>query len=83
MLCGIASSPPQFRGSVFAFDLAGQHFTLFARGVASNSDSSFSYGMGLQYQFNGSWYAQADYVSYYDKNGDTIRGPSLGVGLRF
>jgi hypothetical protein len=75
------------------------HFELFARagwlhatveaaantyGVsASSSDSSFSYGAGFQVPFGTGWYAQADYMSYYSKGGDTIRGPSIGVGYRF
>lgn len=50
---------------------------------ASSSDSSFSYGVGAQYTFTDKWYMQADYMSYYDKNGDTIKGPSIGVGIRF
>ena len=50
---------------------------------ASSSDSSFSYGVGVQYTFSGQWYAQVDWMSYYDKSGDTIRGPSIGAGLRF
>jgi opacity protein-like surface antigen len=49
----------------------------------SNSDTSFSYGVGMQYTFTQKWYMQADYMSYYDKSGDTIKGPSIGVGLRF
>jgi outer membrane immunogenic protein len=75
------------------------HFELFARagwlhatleasapgyGVsASSSDSSFSYGAGFQVPFGSGWYAQADYMSYYSKNGDSIRGPSIGMGYRF
>ena len=50
---------------------------------ASSSDSSFSYGVGVQYTFNGPWYVQGDYMSYYDKSGDSIKGPSIGVGVRF
>jgi outer membrane immunogenic protein len=72
------------------FELFGKlgwlHATLNASipGVsASSSDSSFSYGVGMQYTFNEKWYAQADYMSYYDKSGDSIKGPSIGVGLRF
>jgi outer membrane autotransporter protein len=49
----------------------------------SSSDSSFSYGAGLQYLFNKNWYVQGDYASYYDKSGDTIKGPSISVGYRF
>jgi hypothetical protein len=75
------------------------HFELFARAgwlhatveakdkyygfTASSSDSSFSYGGGLQIPFGTGWYAQADYMSYYSKGGDAIRGPSIGVGYRF
>jgi len=75
------------------------HFELFARagwlhatleasatdyGVsASASDSSFSYGAGFQVPFGTGWYAQADYMSYYSKSGDAIRGPSIGFGYRF
>jgi len=50
---------------------------------ASSSDSSFSYGGGFQVPFGTGWYAQADYMAYYAKNGDSIRGPSIGVGYRF
>jgi hypothetical protein len=50
---------------------------------ASSSDSSFSYGMGLQYLFTDKFYMQGDYFVYYDKNGDTIKGPSLSIGMRF
>jgi outer membrane immunogenic protein len=50
---------------------------------ASSSDSSFSYGGGFQIPFGTGWYAQADYMSYYSKSGDTIRGPSIGFGYRF
>jgi outer membrane autotransporter protein len=49
----------------------------------STSDSSFSYGAGLQYLFTKNWYVQGDYASYYDKSGDTIKGPSVSVGYRF
>ena len=49
----------------------------------SSSDSSFSYGAGFQIPFGTGWYAQADYMSYYSANGDSIKGPSLGVGYRF
>jgi len=49
----------------------------------STSDSSFSYGVGAQYHFTKSWYVQGDYASYFDKSGDTIKGPSLSVGYRF
>jgi hypothetical protein len=39
--------------------------------------------MGLQYMFTDKFYMQGDYFIYYDKNGDTIKGPSLSIGMRF
>lgn len=55
-----------------------------AMGISlSSSNSSFSYAAGLQYRVNKNWYAQGDYASYYDKSGETIKGPSLSVGYRF
>ena len=50
---------------------------------ASASDSSFAYGVGVQYRFTKNWYGQMDYASYYDKGGDSIRGPSISFGYRF
>ncbi len=50
---------------------------------ASSTDSSFSYAVGAQYLFTKNWYLQGDYASYYDKSGDTIKGPSINVGYRF
>ena len=49
----------------------------------SSSDSSFSWGAGFQIPFGTGWYAQADYMSYYSAHGDSIKGPSIGVGYRF
>lgn len=49
----------------------------------SSSDDSFSFGVGAQFVFADHWYMQGDYTSYYDKHGDTIRGPALSVGYRF
>jgi hypothetical protein len=50
---------------------------------ASLGDSSLSYGVGAQYHFTNNGYLQGDYASYFDKHGDTIKGPSLSVGYRF
>jgi hypothetical protein len=49
----------------------------------STSDSSFSYGMGMQFQFTDTLYMQGDYFVYYDNYGDTIKGPSLSIGMHF
>jgi len=50
---------------------------------ASTSDSSFSYGVGMQYKFTDTLYMQGDYFVYYEKYGETIQGPSLSIGMRF
>jgi outer membrane immunogenic protein len=49
----------------------------------SSSDDSFSFGIGAQFVFADHWYMQGDYTSYYDKHGDTIRGPAVSIGYRF
>jgi outer membrane immunogenic protein len=49
----------------------------------SDSDDSFSFGIGAQFVFADHWYMQGDYTSYYDKHGDTIRGPAVSIGYRF
>ncbi len=60
------------------------HITLSSNAVSgTGSDSSFSYGVGAQYLFNKNWYVQGEYMSLYDKDGVTIKGPAIGVGYRF
>lgn len=80
---GLYPVAPQFE----LFARAGWlHATLEASAYGfsdSSSDSSFSYGAGFQIPFGTGWYAQADYMSYYSNHGDSIRGPSIGVGYRF
>ncbi len=49
----------------------------------SDSDNSFSYGAGAQYDFNSTVYGMVDYMSWYDRHGTKVSGPSLGVGLKF
>ena len=51
--------------------------------TVSDSDSGFSYGVGAQYDFTNQVYGMLDYMSYYDRNGTTIRGPAIGVGMKF
>lgn len=51
-------------------------------GLVGN-DGSLSYGLGAQFYFNKSVYGQLDWMSYYAKNGDTGRGPSVSVGVKF
>lgn len=50
---------------------------------ASDSDSSFSFGVGAQFVFADNWYMQGDYTSYYSKHGDSITGPAVSIGYRF
>ena len=70
--------------SVASGDLYGATVKASVAGfAASSSDSSFSYGIGMQYKFTDKMYLQGDYMSYYSKDGDTIRGPSISLGYRF
>ena len=50
---------------------------------ASISDDSFSYGVGMQFTFADKWYLQGDIMSYYNKHGNSVYGPSVSVGYRF
>jgi hypothetical protein len=52
-------------------------------GRAYSSGSDFSYGGGFQVNFAKDYYAQADYMSYYDKNGITVSAPSVSIGFKF
>ena len=50
---------------------------------AWSSGTSISYGIGAQVNLNKSVYASVDYMSYYDKTDIAIRGPSIGIGVKF
>ena len=50
---------------------------------ASGSDSDFSYGVGVNYQFNPKWYGGIDYMMYNDKGNSKVQGVNLAVGYRF
>lgn len=52
------------------------------RGLNGTS-SSLSYGLGAQVYFNKSVYGQLDWMSFYSKNDDTGKGPSISVGVKF
>jgi opacity protein-like surface antigen len=54
-----------------------------AYGSAWSSGSSFSYGAGMQFNFTKDVYATAQYMSYYDRKGISITGPSVSVGYKF
>lgn len=49
----------------------------------SDSDDSFSWAVGGQYNFTDKVYGQIDYASYYDKSGLKVSGPSISVGFKF
>jgi opacity protein-like surface antigen len=69
------------------FGLAGwAHATVSASipgASLSASGNSFSYGVGAQYRLTRNFYGRMDYVSYYNKNLSTVKGPSISVGFRF
>lgn len=52
-------------------------------GGETQSDGSLSYGAGLQFNITQQVYGSLDYTSFYDKQGVSVRGPSIGVGLKF
>ena len=47
------------------------------------SDTDFSYGVGVNFQFNPKWYAGLDYMVYSDEGSNRVRGINLAVGYRF
>lgn len=49
----------------------------------SSSDSDGSYGLGVQTKFTKDVYGQVDYMSYYSKDGVSIKGFTVSVGTRF
>lgn len=54
-----------------------------AYGSAWTSGTSFSYGGGVQVNFNKNVYGIVQYMSYYDKNSVTLVAPSIGIGYKF
>lgn len=51
--------------------------------VTGDTVNSLSYGAGLQTEINKDWYAQADYMLFSKKNGDTAKGFGISAGYRF
>jgi opacity protein-like surface antigen len=49
----------------------------------SDSDSDFSYGVGAKYNFNPRMSVGLDWMRYFDKDGVTIDGVTVGFGYRF
>jgi opacity protein-like surface antigen len=49
----------------------------------SDSESSFSYGLGMNYALNKTTSLNVDYMSYYKKDGVTATGFTFGVGYKF
>lgn len=54
-----------------------------AYGSAYQSGTSPSYGAGIQAKINPEMYVSLDYMSYYNRNGVSITGPSLNFGYKF
>jgi len=55
-----------------------------AAGVSdSSSDSDMSYGVGLNYKLARNVTLGLDYLSYYSKDGESVKGFTLGVGMSF
>lgn len=50
---------------------------------ASDSDGDVSYGVGASYKVNQNLSVGLDYLSYYNKDGDKIKGWTLGLGYAF
>lgn len=49
----------------------------------TSTDSDISYGIGADYWFNKQLSAGLEYANFYDKDGDTISGLTLGVNYKF
>ncbi len=47
------------------------------------SGTSPSFGVGVQAKINNDIYTSLDYMSYYNRNGVSIAGPSVSVGYKF
>ncbi len=50
---------------------------------ASETDDSFAWGAGANYNFASNMYVSLDYTRYYDKSSTRIDGVTLGFGYRF
>jgi opacity protein-like surface antigen len=50
---------------------------------ASSSDSDVSYGVGVDYWFDQKLSAGLEFANFYDKDGDTISGITLGLNYKF
>lgn len=51
--------------------------------ITGDTVNSLSYGVGLQTEINKDWYAQADYMIFIKKDGDTAKGLGISAGYRF
>jgi hypothetical protein len=54
-----------------------------AFGSAWTSGTSPAYGAGIQANINKDVYVSLDYMSYYNRDGVSIAGPSINVGYKF
>jgi opacity protein-like surface antigen len=55
----------------------------FVSASSSASDTSLSFGAGLEYNFTKTIYGQVDYMSLYNKSGTSSQGPSVSLGFNF
>ena len=49
----------------------------------SDSNGDWAYGLGANYYFKPSTYGTLSYMRLYDKDGETVNGLTLGVGMKF
>ena len=54
-----------------------------AYGSAWSSGTSPAFGAGVQLNINKDIYASLDYMSYYNRDGVSITGPSVNLGYKF
>lgn len=52
-------------------------------GSTSDSESGFSYGVGIRYNITKQLSVSTDYMSYYQKSKEKIHGLALNIGFRF
>lgn len=49
----------------------------------SDSGNSFAYGLGVAYAISDKVTLSLDYMSYYDRDDKSVKGPTLGLGIKF
>lgn len=84
---GIYAKPKMDFGNIEAFGRLGWARTKVrfsdAFGSESESDTDFSYGLGVNYRFNPKMSAGIDWMRYFSKDGGKIQGWTVNFGYRF